>query len=91
MIHNMAYKRHMDWTKALRKKRISDNWFDNNEHYYNELHRYSKNKIHCSCPMCSQKTNNKKCNCYGSPKNYKISDKRKRRNMDEQEKEFLQI
>ena len=24
--------------------------------YYDNLHQYSKNKIHCSCPMCSAKT-----------------------------------
>lgn len=40
MIHDMAYKRHMDWTKAIRKRRISDNWFDSDEHYYRELHCY---------------------------------------------------
>lgn len=37
-------------------------WY--NEHYwlwYDNLHQYSKNKIHCSCGMCSRyhKTNNK--------------------------------
>lgn len=26
---------------------------------YSNLHQYSKNKIHCSCPMCSVKTKNK--------------------------------
>lgn len=89
MIHDMAYKRHMDWTKAIRKRRISDNWFDGDEHYYRELHCYSKNKIHCSCQMCARKTNNKKYNFYGPPKNYKASDKRKIKSMEQQEEEFF--
>ena len=58
-----AERRHNDVTKALRKRKISEevythmpgstwNWYDN-------LHQYSKNKIHCSCPLCSVKTKNK--------------------------------
>lgn len=48
-IHTHAWKRHKDWTKALRKQHIIQaSGFD----YYNNLHQYSKNKIHCSCPMC---------------------------------------
>lgn len=64
--------------KALRKRRIDgrSGWYP----FYDNLHQYSKNKIHCSCPMCSAKTRNK-----GSSKhkgmsptiNYKISDIRK--------------
>ncbi len=62
MLRTRAERRHNDWTKAKRKKSISDAyscfgvypWFDN-------LHQYSKHKIHCSCAMCSRyhKTNNK--------------------------------
>lgn len=45
--------------KALRKRRIDQDiyGFLNREHgYYKNLHQYSKNKIHCSCPICSVKT-----------------------------------
>lgn len=47
--------------KALRKKRIDKNvhvYFDR-DGYYENLHQYSKNKIHCSCPMCAAKTRGK--------------------------------
>ena len=56
-----AERRHTDWRKAIRKKHISDSYscWGNTKHWYQHLHQYSKNKIHCSCPMCSAKTNNK--------------------------------
>ena len=69
--------------KALRKRRIAEDIyrFHNRDHaYYDNLHQYSKNKIHCSCPMCAQKTNG---NCISrfkrfiSGTDYKISDVRK--------------
>lgn len=77
-----AEKRHNDYVKALRKRRIDretapkewgHDWYDN-------LHQYSKNKIHCSCPMCSRKTNNKgkKGNWEPTP-NWSMQD---RRNLD---------
>lgn len=58
---SLAKKRRFDVTKALRKRSIAHSyalfvytgWYDN-------LHQYSKNKIHCSCPMCAAKTNNKR-------------------------------
>ena len=59
-----AKRRHNDFKKAVRKRKLAreiypsfagDNW-----EYYHDLHTYSKNKIHCSCPMCSEKTNGKK-------------------------------
>ncbi len=45
-----AERRHNNVTKALRKQSISKHnygfdWYDN-------LHQYSKNKVHCSCGMC---------------------------------------
>ena len=60
-MRSTAEKRHNDYKKAIRKRRIDretkpSGW----EHdWYDNLHQYSKNKIHCSCPMCSCKTNNK--------------------------------
>jgi hypothetical protein len=54
--------------KALRKQRIYPGYYDN-------LHQYSKNKIHCSCFLCSAKSN--KYRGRGISINYKISDLRK--------------
>lgn len=58
-----AERRFNDRNKALRKRRIAravypgpDEVFD----YYRDLHTYSKNKIHCSCPLCRNKTNGRK-------------------------------
>ena len=50
--------------------------------FYKNLHQYSKNKVHCSCPMCSAKTKNKgnrrlKHANYSPSINYKPSEKRK--------------
>lgn len=76
--------------KALRKRRIDRAVFYPfyyrgtycGEHMdmYKNLHQYSKNKIHCSCPKCSAKTRNKgrrDRKNYGPSINYKISDVRK--------------
>ena len=69
--------------KALRKKRIDNDiygYLDREHGYYNNLHQYSKNKIHCSCPLCSCKTKNKggrAGHLWAPPINYKISDLRK--------------
>ena len=81
-----AINRYNSHRKALRKQRIDRDVFWHPSGYgwsgtiYDNLHQYSKNKIHCSCPMRSTKTRNK-----GSSKkkgmspsiNYKISDQRK--------------
>ena len=76
--------------KALRKRRIDHSISypfsyrgtsnDGPKNMYKNLHQYSKNKIHCSCPMCSAKTRNKgnsKHKDMAPPINYKISDVRK--------------
>ena len=88
-----AYNRDVSKRKALRKKRISDNfWHHASDYpYYDNLHQYSKNKIHCSCPMCSQKTKNKGKRArknYNPTHNYKASDLRKKIAMDLQEEEI---
>lgn len=62
-------RRKNDFTHAIRKMMKCDKfpWYDN-------LHQYSKNKIHCSCWMCKSRsgaTNSEQC--------YKASD---RRNLD---------
>lgn len=77
-MRSAAEKRHNDYIKALRKRRIDRetaprewgrDWYDN-------LHQYSKNKIHCSCPLCACKTNNRKGRCLGPRNNWSIQDKR---------------
>ena len=77
-----AYNREVSMRKARRKKRIAKEiwvcgWSGGN--YYDNLHQYSKNKIHCSCSMCSAKTRNKgkrryKKGNYDLSLNYKHSD-----------------
>lgn len=51
--------------KALRKRRIDRETRGDGSQMYDNLHEYSKGKIHCSCPMCRQKTRPKKM-AYGS-------------------------
>lgn len=75
-----AEKRHNDWKKAIRKKKIINAYgWD----YYDNLHQYSKNKIHCSCPLCRSKTNNKGSK-FGPRENWSISDTRRIEEMEEQ-------
>jgi hypothetical protein len=51
-------RRHNDVKKAIRKRDICKNVYGW-EWYTKSLHQYSKGKIHCSCALCSMKTNNK--------------------------------
>lgn len=92
MIHDRAYTRAKDWSKALRKYHIDrDKSADRWPLFYNNLHQYSKNVIHCSCPLCSAKTNNK---CHNGPrgwapnKNWSIVDQKKIDSMEEQLEEY---
>lgn len=47
-----------EWRHAIRKRRISEEVYGFK--YYNNLHQYSKNKIHCSCWMCRRKSYDEK-------------------------------
>lgn len=62
--HNRFDRRKKDFSKAIRKKKIADAIYpigdEKTWEYYSNLHQYSKNKIHCSCPMCSAKTRRNK-------------------------------
>ena len=91
MSRSRDYTRKMAYKKALRKRKITrevyyisyPNW-----EYYDNLHQYSKNKIHCSCPDCSEKTRNKgrkrqRKGNYSRSINYKHSDLKKIREIDE--------
>ena len=79
-----AEKRHNDWKKAIRKRNITKTWHLNTD-YYDNLHQYSKNKIHCSCPMCARKSNNKGAYAfYNGSHNLTIADRRRQEEMDDQ-------
>ena len=80
-----ARNRDLSRRKALRKRRIAREIFG--WEYYDNLHQYSKNKVHCSCPDCSAKTRNKgkrrqKVNGWYPSINYKHSDLRKLTRLD---------
>ena len=49
-----AERRKNDYNKAIRKKNIAEHNYG--FAYYDNLHQYSKNKVHCSCPLCAGKT-----------------------------------
>ena len=85
-------RRYMAWLKAYRKKRIAKEvcYDEENHPFYDNLHQYSKNKIHCSCPDCSPKTRNKgrrNRRNYMKSLNYKIADLRRQIAMDLDEQE----
>ena len=60
-------RRKIDFVHAIRKRTKCDKfpWYDN-------IHQYSKNKIHCSCCMCQSRSGEN-----NSTKNYRASDRRK--------------
>ena len=78
--HTRAERRKKNFAKAIRKRNM---WPD----YYKDLHRYSKNKIHCSCPLCASKTRGKTVTKQGSGENWSIRDQRRIEEMKEQENE----
>ena len=61
MRHDRAYLRAKNWSKAIRKREIDRaiGPYSRYQDYYDNLHQYSKNKIFCSCSLCSEKTKNK--------------------------------
>ena len=79
--------------KALRKRRLDREiycYLSDEHRYYNNLHQYSKNKIHCSCPMCASKTRGSCISRFKriiSGANYKISDVRKIQRLEYQDEE----
>lgn len=72
MYRSKAERRHNDWKKIHHKMRIirdvwrEDDWYE--DYWKSREHSLSKHKVHCSCPICSAKTNRN---------GYKISDLRK--------------
>lgn len=53
-MRDRAWNRKTSIKKARRKKRITEEVYQHGKDspWYNNLHQYSKNKIHCSCPLC---------------------------------------
>ena len=92
MARSRAENRDFSIRKALRKRRISEEVFlyTKDHPLYDNLHQFSDNKIHCSCPICSRKTKNKgkriKKN-YHPSLNYKKADAIKVDSLDFQEKD----
>lgn len=93
MPHDRAYLRAKSWSHAIRKRKLDKEItpYSNGEELYDNLHQYSKNKIHCSCAMCVAKTKNKghrrtKSGNYAPSINWAISDKRQIERLKE---EFL--
>ena len=96
------YNRDVSFRKAKRKQRMAriiyhwHNWDNPDWEYYDNLHQYSKNKIHCSCPMCQAKTRNKgdrrnKRKNYSRAINYRRQDLRRMIDMDQDLEDSLDI
>lgn len=75
-MRSRAERRKLRYKKIKRKKKIAKEVYG--FPYYHEDGKYSKGKIHCSCPMCSAKTNTiGKYGTYGRFKrNYPNRDRR---------------
>lgn len=90
-IKSMAYNRDISFRKARHKQRVSRYWcWHYGGEYYDNLHQYSKNKIHCSCSFCSRKSKNKgkRKNYWAKSRNWKISDLRKIEKFEAELKDF---
>lgn len=88
-----AYNRQMSKRKARRRLRldtsIRSSWDPDPKPQFDNLHQYSKNKIHCSCGLCNAKTRNKGKHRYRKGSrgyaraiNYSAADLRKVTGMD---------
>lgn len=85
MSRDRASRRKNSIHKAIRKRKICKEAYGWD--YYDNLHQYADNKIHCSCPMCAAKTNPKK-KLYGGC-NLTIADQKKIASLySENEEEF---
>ena len=83
MARTRAWRRYKDYTKAKRKMKLA-RW-----PWYSHFHQYSKNKIHCSCPMCRRKTkNNGAAAFYNGVYNPSLMDKRRADAMTISEQEY---
>ena len=77
---NRGRRRKLNFCKARRKKKIAHFMYGGD--IYEHDHQYSKNKVHCSCPMCRAKTSDE------NGENWKHSDLIKIASMENQLKEY---
>ena len=86
MARGRAWRRYKNYIKAKRKrdKDASTAWYGHL--WYDNLHQYSKNKIHCSCPMCRAKT--KRNDYYVVGHSYTMMDLRQFMRMAASEEEY---
>ena len=91
MNRDKNYYRKMRAKHIRRKKTIAEKLYG--EGYYKCDGAYDKGKIHCSCPMCSRKTNNRgknrlKHGNYYPSKDWKHSDLQKIQKIENEIKEY---
>lgn len=87
------FVREMREKHIRRKKRIAEKHYGWG--YYRCDGKYDKGKIHCSCSMCAQKTNNKgknrlKRGNYYPSKNWKHSDAINIESMEQELQEYFE-
>jgi hypothetical protein len=92
-MRSKIFAREMREKHIQRKKRIAEKLYGHG--FYKCDGKYDKGKVHCSCPMCSEKTNNKgknrlKHGNYYPSKNWKHSDQQKIDGMDFQENDIAE-
>lgn len=90
-MRSKSFRRKMRSKHIRRKKTIAEKIYG--EGYYKCDGAYDKGKIHCSCPMCTRKTNNKgknrlKHGNYYPSKDWKHSDLQKIQKMENEIKEY---
>ena len=91
-MRNRGWRRAKNIAKAKRKRRIDRYYSDSIFYYpwYNNLHQYSKNKIHCSCPMCRRKRKNRGAAAmYNGSFNPTMQDRRRLDSMIYDEEEYF--
>lgn len=89
MPRSKAFNRDVSYRKAVRKRRIARevySWSNSEWEYYDNLHQYSKNKVHCSWPRLFSK-NREKGN-YNRSLNYKRPDLIQQISADQQMEKF---
>ena len=75
-----AKRRKLNASKAKRKQKISKDVYGFD--WYNNLHEYSKNKVHCSCQLCRFKPK-------WNPDNEPMQDTRHKESMKSKEQDYL--
>ena len=86
MRRDRGYYREMRKKHIKRKKKLSAHYW-----HYKFDGQYSKGKIHCSCEMCRNKTNNGGGLHYGAAHNRKHSDKVRIDAMDREIEDYEQV